>query len=41
MDEARRLASETFPNAEITVEPDLASRERVLSVSLAGGYDDY
>ena len=41
MDEARRLASETFPDAEITVEPDLAGRERVLSVSLGGGQDGY
>ena len=41
MDEAQRLASEQFPDAEITVEPDLAGRERVLSVSLAGSYDGY
>ena len=41
MDDARRLASEQFPDAEITVEPDLAGRERVLSVSLAGSYDGY
>ena len=41
MDEAQHLASETFPDAEITVEPDLAGRDRVLSVSLPGGYDDY
>ena len=41
MDEAQRLASEHFPDAEITVEPDLAGRERVLSVSLAGSYDGY
>ena len=41
MDEAQRLASQRFPDAEITVEPDLAGRERVLSVSLAGGHDGY
>ena len=41
MDEARSLASESFPDAEITVEPDLSGQERVLSVSLAGGYDEY
>ena len=39
MDEARSLASEKFPDAEITVEPDLAGRDRVLSVNLPGGYD--
>ena len=41
MDAAKGLASAQFPDAEITVEPDLAGRERVLSVSLAGGYDGY
>ena len=41
MDEASRLASQRFPDAEITVEPDLAGRQRVLSVSLAGGNDGY
>ena len=41
MDEARGLASERFPDAEITVEPDLAGRQRVLSVSLAGGNDGW
>ena len=34
---ARSLAAATFPDAEITVEPDLAGRDRVLVVSLAGG----
>ena len=34
--EAQSLASEAFPDAEITVEPDLAGLDRVLSVSLAG-----
>ena len=34
--EARSLASAAFPEAEITVEPDLAGMDRVLSVSLAG-----
>ena len=33
--EARSLASAAFPEAEITVEPDLAGMDRVLSVSLA------
>ena len=33
--EARSLASAAFPEAEITVEPDLAGRDRVLSISLA------
>ena len=33
--EARSLAAEAFPEAEITVEPDLARLDRVLSVSLA------
>lgn len=33
--EARRIAAESFPDAEITVEPDLAGLDRVLSVSLA------
>ena len=41
MEEARRLASDAFPDAEITVEPDLAGRERALSVSLAGGSEGY
>ncbi len=41
MDDAKALASEQFPDAEITVEPDLAGRERVLSVSLAGSDDGY
>ena len=36
--EARSLASEAFPEAEITVEPDLAGLDRVLSVSLASDY---
>ncbi len=35
--EARSLASAAFPDAEITVEPDLAGMDRVLSVSLAAG----
>ena len=35
MPEARSLASAAFPEAEITVEPDLAGLDRVLSVSLA------
>ena len=35
MPEARRMASEAFPEAEITVEPDLGGLDRVLSVSLA------
>ncbi len=33
--EARSLASAAFPDAEITVEPDLAGMDRVLSISLA------
>ena len=33
--EARSLASAAFPEAEITVEPDLAGQDRVLSISLA------
>lgn len=33
--EARSLASAAFPEAEVTVEPDLAGLDRVLSVSLA------
>ena len=37
--EARSLASAAFPEAEITVEPDLAGMDRVLSISLAA--DDY
>ena len=37
--EARSLASAAFPDAEITVEPDLAGMDRVLSISLAA--DDY
>ncbi|MXZ90834.1 MAG: peptide chain release factor N(5)-glutamine methyltransferase [Chloroflexi bacterium] len=41
MDDARGLAAEQFPDAEITAEPDLAGRERVLSVSLAGSDDGY
>lgn len=36
MPEARRMASEAFPAAAITVEPDLGGLDRVLSVSLAG-----
>ena len=36
--EAQSLASEAFPDAEITVEPDLAGLDRVLSVSLAGDH---
>ncbi len=36
MSEAKSLAAEAFPEAEITVEPDLAGLDRVLSVSLAG-----
>ena len=36
MPEARSLASAAFPEAEITVEPDLAGLDRVLSVSLGG-----
>ena len=35
--EALSLASAAFPDAEITVEPDLAGMDRVLSVSLAAG----
>ncbi len=35
--EARSLASAAFPEAEITVEPDLAGQDRVLSISLASG----
>ena len=35
--EARSLASAAFPEAEVTVEPDLAGMDRVLSVSLAAG----
>ena len=35
--EARSLASAAFPDAEITVEPDLAGQDRVLSISLAAG----
>ncbi len=39
--EAQSLASAAFPDAEITFEPDLAGRDRVLSVSLGGDrYDD-
>ena len=37
--EARSLASAAFPDAEITVEPDLAGMDRVLSISLAA--EDY
>ena len=41
MAESQRLAAASFPEAEITVEPDLAGRDRVLSVSLGGDrYDD-
>ncbi len=41
MAESQRLAASSFPEAEITVEPDLAGRDRVLSVSLGGDrYDD-
>ena len=41
MAEAQSLAAAAFPEAEITVEPDLAGRDRVLSVSLGGDrYDD-
>ncbi|MCE2501531.1 MAG: peptide chain release factor N(5)-glutamine methyltransferase [Dehalococcoidia bacterium] len=41
MGEAQSLASASFPEAEITVEPDLAGRDRVLSISLGGDrYDD-
>ena len=36
--DARSLASAAFPEAEITVEPDLAGLDRVLSVSLASEY---
>lgn len=36
--EAQSLASAAFPDAEITVEPDLAGLDRVLSVSLGGDY---
>lgn len=35
MSEAKSLASAAFPEAEVTVEPDLAGLDRVLSVSLA------
>ncbi len=41
MAESESLAAIAFPEAEITVEPDLAGRDRVLSVSLGGGgYED-
>ena len=41
MAEAQSLASAAFPEAEITIEPDLAGRDRVLSVSLGGDpYDE-
>lgn len=36
MAESQSLAAIAFPEAEITVEPDLAGRDRVLSVSLGG-----
>ena len=36
--EAQSLASAAFPDAEITVEPDLAGLDRVLSVSLGSDY---
>ena len=40
MTTARGLAAAAFPGAEISVEPDLAGRDRVLSVSLGGGQQD-
>ena len=41
MAESQSLAATAFPEAEITVEPDLAGRDRVLSISLGGDrYDD-
>ena len=38
---ARDLASAAFPDAEITSEPDLAGRDRLLVVSLASSTEDY
>ena len=40
MPTARGLAAAAFPGAEISVEPDLAGRDRVLSVSLGGDQQD-
>ena len=41
MAESQSLAASAFPEAEITIEPDLGGRDRVLSVSLGGDrYDD-
>ena len=40
MPTARGLAAAAFPGAEISVEPDLAGRDRVLSVSLGGDQHD-
>ena len=39
-DAAKTCAASVFPNAEITAEPDLSGRDRVLCISLAGGDGD-
>ena len=39
-DAAKTSAAASFPDAEITAEPDLSGRDRVLCISLAGGDGD-